>query len=125
MATRNWLIGAICVLPLVLGCDRSSRVDETPADEGTVLESREGEADEREDGLVMAGQLRSIDPDKRTMIVAFGDDLYEFRYDDETEIAGAASSVQGLAGKSGTEVTVHYRENAITSTKTAEKIELQ
>jgi len=75
---------------------------------------------------VLAGQLRSVDPDRKTLIVAFGDDLYEFAYTDSTEVVGGGTAnVRGLTGNTGNEVTVHYREHPITSTKTAVRIELQ
>ena len=75
---------------------------------------------------MLAGQLRTIDPDRKTLIVAFRDDLYEFAYTNTTEVVGGGTAnVRGLTGNTGNEITVHYRENPITSTKTAVRIELQ
>jgi hypothetical protein len=92
--------------------------------DGTALESpRSG--DREKNSRVLAGQLRTVNPDRETLIVAFGDDLYEFAYNDETEVVGGTATVQGLSGNRGNEVTVHYRQNPITSTKTALRIELQ
>ena len=69
--------------------------------------------------------MRSVNPNRQTLILAFDDDLYEFAYTDVTEVVGARSNVQGLSGQAGTPITVHYREHPLTSTKTAVRIELQ
>jgi hypothetical protein len=59
------------------------------------------------------------------LVVAFADDLYEFFYTDATEVRGGGQNEQGLTGNRGNQITVHYRQNPITSTKTAVRIELQ
>ena len=122
MSARSLLLlGSLCLLlPLAVACNRSSQ---SRAD-GTVLESPQA-GDRSKSGLVLAGQLRSVDPDRETLIVAFGDDLYEFAYTDATEVVGGTANVRGLTGNTGNQITVHYRENRITSTKTAVRIELQ
>jgi hypothetical protein len=74
---------------------------------------------------VLSGQLRSVDTDRRALIVAFADDLYEFSYTDATEVRGGTEHVRGLTGNRGNQITVHYRKNPITSSKTAVRIELQ
>ena len=74
---------------------------------------------------MLAGQLRTVNPERQTLFVAFGDDLYEFAYTDDTQVVGGTTNVQGLTGNRGNEVTVHYRENPFTSTKTAVRIEIQ
>ena len=113
-----WLL-----LPLVTACDRSS-LSSRQIDDGTARES--SRSDDREKGsLVLSGQLRSIDPDSKVLIVAFADDLYEFAYTDATEVQGGTEHLRGLTGSRGNQVTVHYRQNPITSTKTAVRIELQ
>ena len=123
MRARSWLLGTLCLLlPLAFACTRSNQ--SLPPGDGSVLES--SQAGNRSNGeLVFAGQLRSVDPDKETLIVAFADDLYQFAYTDSTEVVGGTANVQGLTGNTGTQITVHYRQNPITSTKTAVKIELQ
>src|SRR5262245_16324717 len=123
MSARSLLLlGSLSLLlPLTVACNRlsqSSRAD------GTVAESPAA-GDRAKGGLVLAGQLRSVDPDRETLIVAFRDDLYEFAYTDATEVVGGTANVRGLTGNTGTEITVHYRENPFTSTKTAVRIELQ
>jgi hypothetical protein len=124
MRARIWLPGTLCLLvPLMFACTRSDRTAGS-ARNGTVLESSQA-GDRTKDDLVLVGQLRSVDPDKETLIVAFADDLYQFAYTDSTQVVGGTSNVQGLTGNTGTEVTVHYRQNPITSTKTAVRIELQ
>ena len=123
MRMHTRLLAMWLLLPLVAACDRSSRSSEQNRD-GTAIES--GRSDDREEGsLVLSGQLRSIDPDRKALIVAFADDLYEFAYTDATEVQGGTENVRGLTGNRGNEITVHYRENPFTSTKTAVRIELQ
>jgi hypothetical protein len=74
-------------------------------------------------GLMHEGELRSVDPDKSIfLVVGAGGNEVLFHYDDQTEVVGASSGVQGLTGQSGTWLKIEYRaegEKAI-----AEKIEL-
>lgn len=123
MRTRASVLWTLCLLlPLAAACDRSGR---SPISrDGTTIDSP-GTGGQAKSSLVLAGQLRMVDPNRQTLIVAFGDDLYEFAYNDDTEVVGGTTSVQGLSGNRGNEVTVHYRQSAITSTKTAVRIELQ
>ena len=123
MRARSWLFGTMCLFVLLaIACNRPSQ---SSSPEGTALES--SQASDRANGhRVLAGQLRRVDPDDQSLIVAFGDDLYEFFYTDSTEVVGGGTvNVRGLTGNTGNEITVHYREHAITSTKTAVKIELR
>ena len=124
MRSRSWLVGTLCLLlPLAFGCDRSSQSPD-PRGDSTALESPQaGDRDKSE--LVLAGQLRMVEPKKELFVVAFGDDLYEFAYSDATKIVGSTANVQGLTGNRGNQITVHYRESPFTSTKTAVRIELQ
>ena len=123
MRARGWLVGTLCLfLPLAFACNRP---DQSSSRNGTAIESSQA-GDRAKGDRVLAGQLRTIDPDRKTLIVAFGDDLYEFAYTNSTEVVGGGTAnVRGLTGNTGTEITVHYRENPITSTKTAVRIELQ
>jgi hypothetical protein len=123
MSTRASRLWALCLLlPLAAACDRSDR--SKVSRDGTAIESSRA-GDQGKSSLMLAGQLRMVDPNRQTLIVAFGDDLYEFAYTDDTEVVGGTTNVQGLTGNRGNEVTVHYRQNPITSTKTAVRIELQ
>jgi hypothetical protein len=123
MRPRSRLLWTFCLLlPLTFACNRSSHPSVTR--DGTVLQSPEAGGRVKSD-RVFAGHLRSVDPSRRILIVEFGDDLYEFAYDNATEIVGGTANVQGLAGNTGDQITVHYREHPITSTKTAVRIELQ
>ena len=123
MRTRASRLSTLCLLlPLVSACDRN----ESPAisRDGTVAESpRAGDWDKS--SHVLAGQLRTVNPARQTLFVAFGDDLYEFAYTDDTQVVGGTTNVQGLKSNRGNEVTVHYRENPFTSTRTAVRIEIQ
>ena len=123
MSTRASLLALCLVLTLAAACDR----DEQPvlvSRDSTVHESPRSSAREKS-SLELAGQLRQVDPRRQTLIVAFDDDLYEFAYTDSTEVVGGEAGIQGLAGKRGNDVTVHYRTNPITSTKTAVTIEVR
>ena len=122
MRARCRLLGTFCLLlSLAVACNRSSQSSQN----GTATEpSRAG--DRAKGDRILAGQLRTVDPDRKTLIVAFGDDLYEFAYTNSTEVlGGGTANVRGLTGNTGNEITVHYRENPITSTKTAVRIELK
>lgn len=124
MRTRIRLLATLwLLLPLVAACDWSSRLSGDTTKGTTTASAR---ADDRvRSSLVFSGQLRSVDPDRKALIVAFEDDLYEFAYTDATVVNGAAEHVRGLTGNRGNEITVHYRQNPITLTKTAVRIELQ
>jgi hypothetical protein len=123
MRARSRLLAILCLLlPFAFACSQSDRP--SASEDGTVINSsagREGAKSNR----VLAGQLRSINPGRHTLIVAFDDDLYEFAYTDATQVVGGAANVQGLSGNAGTDIMVHYRQSPITSTKTAVRIELQ
>lgn len=123
MSTNALRLWTLCLLlALAAACDRSDR---SPVSrDGTTIESSRA-GDQAKSSLVLAGQLRMVDPNRQTLIVAFGDDLYEFAYTDDTEVVGGTTNVRGLTGNRGNDVTVHYRQNPITSTKTAVRIELQ
>jgi len=123
MGTRVSRLWTLCLLlALAAACDRST--GSPVSRDGTALESSRA-GDHGKSSLVMAGQLRMVDPNRQTLIVAFGDDLYEFAYTDDTEVVGGTTNVQGLTGNRGNEITVHYRQSPITSTKTAVRVELQ
>ena len=124
MRTRSRLLATIwLLLPLVAACDWSNR-SSPESGNGTAIESARSDDRDRS-SLVFSGQLRSVDPDSRALIVAFADDLYEFNYTDATEVQGGTENVRGLTGNRGNQITVHYRQNPITSSKTAVRIELQ
>ena len=125
MRTRASRFSTLCLLlPLALSAACARTESPTTSRDGTVIESpRAGDRDKS--SLVLAGQLRTVNPERRTLFVAFGDDLYEFAYTDDTQVVGGTTNVQGLTGNRGNEVTVHYRENPFTSTKTAVRIEIQ
>ena len=124
MRVRGWLLGALCLLvSLAFACTQQSQVS---SHDDSALESPQAGDQAAADDQVLTGQLRTVDPDKKTLIVAFEDDLYEFAYTDSTEVVGGGTAtVQGLTGDTGNEITVHYRKSPLTSSKTAIKIELQ
>ena len=127
MRTRASRFSTLCLLlPLALAAACARTESPATSRDGTVIESpRAGDWDKS--SLVLAGQLRTVNPERRTLFVAFGDDLYEFAYTDDTQVVGGTTktNAQGLTGNRGNEVTIHYRENRFTSTKTAVRIEIQ
>ena len=123
MRGRNCLVGAVCLLlPLMAACGQSSRTS-LPAGSTPVTSGHT--ADGQKNSRVLVGQLRSVNSNRKTLIMAFEDDLYEFAYTNATEVVGGASNVRAITGNTGNQITVHYRQNRITSTKTAVRIELQ
>ena len=63
-----------------------------------------------------------VEPDAKTITVkGTGDTEMTFQYTDATQVVGSERNVQGLAGKTGTQLKITYRENA--GTNTATKIE--
>jgi len=127
MRTRASRFSTLCLLlPLALAAACARTESPATSRDGAVIESpRAGDRDKS--SLVLAGQLRTVNPERRTLFVAFGDDLYEFAYTDDTQVVGGTTktNAQGLTGNRGNEVTIHYRENRFTSTKTAVRIEIQ
>ena len=127
MRTHASRFSTLCLLlPLALAAACARTESPATSRDGTVIESpRAGDRDKS--SLVLAGQLRTVNPERRTLFVAFGDDLYEFAYTDDTQVVGGTTktNAQGLTGNRGNEVTIHYRENRFTSTKTAVRIEIQ
>jgi hypothetical protein len=58
------------------------------------------------------GQLVKVDATAKSISVkgTSGPEML-FKYDDQTQIVGPEKSVQGLAGKSGTQLKVSYRQD--------------
>ena len=72
MRTRASRLSSLCLLlPLAAACDRN----ESPAisRDGTVAESPRA-GDREKSSLVLAGQLRTVNPARQTLFVEFGDD---------------------------------------------------
>jgi hypothetical protein len=120
MRCRSGLLAmfVIAALPLV-GCTQTREPDATRAD---------AEAPGVADTESIIGELKSVDPEARTFGVSTDDGRDRtFSYSDATDIAGT-SGVQGLTGRKGARVKVHYREEPATSLSpaalTAVKIEM-
>jgi len=74
--------------------------------------------------LTAEGELLRVDLDAMTFTIKAADDNeLEFRFTDETEVAGGAEGIEGLATMSGTLVHVEYQ--AQDSVTVATKIEIQ
>ncbi len=72
--------------------------------------------------LAVSGQLKSVDPDSKKLVVttAEGADV-ELSYNENTEYSG--QTIEGLANSSGSQVRVFFREE--NGQKMATKIEVQ
>lgn len=58
----------------------------------------------------IVGQLQSVDPVSKTLVVRTAAGADEtLRYDDTTKVTGGESGMAGLANSKGTDVTVKYR----------------
>ena len=69
------------------------------------------------------GELVKVDADAKKITIKGADGVEtEFAYSDATEVAGGRDGVAGLATKSGSKVTVHFKNDA--GTKTATKIDV-
>lgn len=78
---------------------------------------------EGESNLMFKGDLISVNPDSHSLVVRDSQNKeMKFSYNDKTEILGAGGTIEGLAGKSGTAVTVHYTKDGEASLAT--KIEV-
>ena len=71
---------------------------------------------------VFQGQLTKVDATAKSITVkGAGDKEMSFVYTDSTQIVGPDKTIQGLAGKPGSELKVTYRESG--GKQTATKIE--
>lgn len=71
---------------------------------------------------IIRGEIKDIDLDAKTFVLVGHDEVERvFAFTDATEILGG-TTVQGLAGREGAHVTVHFREDG--PVRTALTIEL-
>jgi hypothetical protein len=92
----------LVVLPLAYGQDKAA----PPAGQQDKNAPPAQAADK-----VFQGQLTKVDSTaKWIMVKGTGDQEMQFEYTDATQIVGSEKSVQGLAGKTGTELKVTYRD---------------
>jgi hypothetical protein len=73
-------------------------------------------------GQVISGSLGEVDSQTRTFTLNTGDREEAFTFTEATEVTGA-SGTQGLAGREGDAVTVHYREQG--GSRIADRIVLE
>ena len=72
---------------------------------------------------VFQGQLDRVDASAKSIVVKDSTNKeMTFEYTDATQIAGAEKTVQGLAGKTGTELKITYRDSG--AKHVATKIEM-
>jgi hypothetical protein len=73
--------------------------------------------------LSAQGELMSVDTDSKKLTIKASDGtLMDFFYNDETEVTGAQEGPAGLATKSGSQVTVHFKQEG--TARLAKKIEV-
>src|SRR5262245_49808611 len=103
-ATALCVAVTLLVLPMAYGQDRGAPGQ--PAQQDKIFQ----------------GQLTKVDVQAKTLTVkGAGDMEMTFDWTDATQVTGAEKNVQGLAGKTGTELRVTYRDAA--GKHTAVKIE--
>ena len=114
------LFGVVSLFIFVLtGCGESQK----PSAEKTKTDPNEkATAQAQESPQIFNGVLMRVDDTAKTLSVksAEGQEM-EFRYNDQTQISGAESGIQGLATKNGTGVSVQFD----LLTRTASKIEVK
>jgi len=114
---HTWMFLCCALPPLVVGCGPAddSGTPESPA-ATALLEGQPLPGTAALDGEIatrmLIGELRSVDPDRGTLLVGTSDGTFEVVYTEATEVVGGASNVQGLAPQTGSRVTVYYRTTA-------------
>ena len=60
---------------------------------------------------IARGELVKVDTENMTLTVKDQDEKeLEFSYDSDTKVEGSTGGVQGLSTKTGTRLTIHYKE---------------
>jgi hypothetical protein len=104
------------IVPFASGQQEKERPGAPPAQE------RPGGPPAQAAEKVFSGQLTKVDANAKSITVkGAGDMEMTFDYSDATQVTGSEKSVQGLAGKTGTDLRVTYREAG--GKRTATKIE--
>src|SRR5262245_46817024 len=96
LAAVSVAVVVLLTVPVVYGQDRPA-----PAPQ-----DRPAAAQEK----VFDGQLTKVDTTAKSISVKGADKEMIFAYTDQTQVVGPEKSVQGLAGKTGTQLKVSYRE---------------
>ncbi len=116
MKTRG-ILALLMGVALVAGACGDAADDSTldPLDDAPATEPAPPAAGlpqaERGAEQMMSGTIGKVDADARTFTINANNREETFRYSESTNVTGAPG-VQGLAGRDGTRVTVHYREEA-------------
>lgn len=113
MTPRNLLLALVSAGVLASwGCGQDQRSGVLPADDRAGQSSASAERPETA-GLheqTIRGELKDIDLDAQTFVLVDHDGAERvFAFSDATEIRGDAPA-QGLAGREGAHVTVHFRD---------------
>ena len=59
---------------------------------------------------IFQGQLTKVDANAKMLTVKGANEEMAFEYSDATQVLGSEKTIQGLAGKTGTELKVSYRD---------------
>ena len=112
---------SIFALALV-GCGQTDQGGYPPAEGERGAMPAPADLREGIEGQLVRGELTNIDLEGKTLTVKAADGEHHFTFSDQTEVSGAASA-QGLAGREGSWVSVHYRDDQ--GAKMATHIELE
>ncbi|RPI23427.1 MAG: hypothetical protein EHM61_19795 [Acidobacteria bacterium] len=81
------------------------------AQDEQTLPQTDNQQTQTEDAQSITGELKSVDPDAKKIIVTSEGTDMEFMYDDQTVCSGAQETIEGLSTSSGSRLTVFYRED--------------
>ena len=117
--TYSAIAAAFIALPALAGAQTPPpSPSPAPAPAPAPMEQR---ADKKTD--TAKGELVKVDAVAKKITIKGADGVEtDFAYTDATEVAGGREGVAGLATKSGSKVTVHFKDDM--GTKTATKIEV-
>lgn len=122
MKRSLWLF-ALPVAVLTLACAPERTEEALPEEPGAASEPAAPQASAEAAPSVMQGAIASVNSEQQTFTIDADDGTQRrFTYTDATEVVGAPG-VQGLTGRDGDRVVVHYREDL--DANVALKIELQ
>ena len=110
MKKQVWMVFPVFLLALALAAVAA------PAYQATSSQSNDN-------AKIATGELMKVDTTAQTFTIKdpSGDQM-QFQYTNDTKVEGAQTSMQGLAGETGTQVTVHYTESS--GNKIANRIEV-
>jgi hypothetical protein len=115
------LLAVLAGVLLTTACGQS---EQTPADRPLAGSPASSAADPSyaPQEKMVTGALQRVDMDTKTFVLTAEGQDYVFAFSDLTQVTGAAGT-QGLSGREGAVITVHYRDEG--GAFIAERIELE